>query len=102
MYTCKYTCLVLRISQLAHSQQLAHIRTYVVNVDAFSNLYTCSDVDKIHDGIGDKIGLLIQWLATFVGGFVAAFATEWRLTLLLIAFAPLMVIAGFFMSKVCT
>ena len=46
------------------------------------------------------MGLLIQWLATFVGGFVVAFITEWRLTLLLLVFAPLMVIAGFFMSKV--
>ena len=47
------------------------------------------------------MGLLIQWLATFVGGFVIAFITEWRLTLLLLAFAPFMVIAGFLDTKVC-
>ncbi len=59
-----------------------------------------SDVDKIHDGIGDKVGLLIQWIATFVGGFVVAFITDWRLTLLLVAFTPLLAIAGFAMAKV--
>ena len=57
-------------------------------------------MDKIHDGIGDKLGLLIQWLATFVGGFVVAFITEYRLTLLLIAFSPLLALAGFAMAKV--
>ena len=57
-------------------------------------------MDKIHDGIGDKVGLLIQWLATFVGGFVVAFTSEWRLTLFLLAFAPLLAIAGFMMAKV--
>ena len=60
----------------------------------------CSDVDKIHDGIGDKVALLIQWLATFFGGFVVAFIREWRLTLLLLSVAPFLVIGGFFMSKV--
>ena len=68
---------------------------------AWSLLVPCSDVDKIHNGIGDKVGLIIQWMATFVGGFVVAFIKDWRLTLLLLAFAPLLVIAGFLMSKVC-
>ena len=61
---------------------------------------SCSDVDKIHDGIGDKVGLLIQWLATFVGGFIVAFVSEWRLTLLLLAFSPLLALAGFMMARV--
>ena len=59
-----------------------------------------SDVDKIHDGIGDKIGLFIQWIATFIGGFVVAFIEGWELTLLLLSFAPFLVIAGVMMSKV--
>lgn len=59
-----------------------------------------SDVDKIHDGIGDKVALLIQWVATFVGGFVVAFIEDYRLTLLLLTCAPLLIVAGYFMTKV--
>jgi len=59
-----------------------------------------SDVDKIHDGIGDKVSLFIQWVATFVGGFIVAFIRDWRLTLLLVLFAPLLIIGGALMTKV--
>ncbi len=46
------------------------------------------------------MGLLIQSIATFVGGFVVAFISEWRLTLVLLSFTPLLALAGFFMAKV--
>lgn len=59
-----------------------------------------SDVDKIHDGIGDKIALLIQWIATFFGGFIVGFVREWRLTLLLLAFTPFLALGGAIMAKV--
>ena len=59
-----------------------------------------SDVDKIHDGIGDKVSLFIQWVSTFFGGFVVAFIRDWRLTLLLIVFAPLLMVGGYMMTKV--
>ena len=57
-------------------------------------------MDKIHDGIGDKVGLLIQWIATFVGGFVVAFISEWRLTLFLLSFTPFLGIVGLLMARV--
>lgn len=59
-----------------------------------------SDIDKIHDGIGDKIALLIQWISTFFGGFVVGFVREWRLTLLLLAFTPFLALGGAVMAKV--
>ena len=64
------------------------------------HLSYCSDVDKIHDGIGDKVGLFIQWMASFVGGFVVAFIEDWRLTLLLLVFLPFLAIAGFLIAQV--
>lgn len=55
---------------------------------------------KIHAGIGDKVALLLQWLAVFVGGFVVGFIRDWRLTLVLLGFTPFLAIGGFIMTKV--
>ncbi len=59
-----------------------------------------SDINKIYNGIGDKLALLIQWLTAFVGGFIVGFTEEWRLTLVLIAFTPILAVAAGLMSKV--
>ena len=60
-----------------------------------------SDVDKIRDGIGDKLALLVQWIATFFAGFAVAFISDWRLTLFMLGITPVIaVVAGVF-SKVC-
>ena len=53
-----------------------------------------SDLDKIHDGIGDKVSLLIQWIATLFGGLVIAFASSWKVSLLVLAFVPILAICG--------
>ncbi|KAL5491961.1 hypothetical protein EMCRGX_G017341 [Ephydatia muelleri] len=52
------------------------------------------DLDKIHDGIGDKVSLLIQWIATLFGGLVIAFASSWKVSLLVLAFVPILAICG--------
>ena len=65
-------------------------------------MYLFSDIDKIHDGIGDKFSLLIQWVATFFAGFIFGFVRGWQLALLLVAIAPLLVISATIFSKVKT
>ena len=60
----------------------------------------CSDILKIYDGIGDKNGLLFQWMATFISGFVIGFVNSWRLSLVILSTAPLMGMAAGFISKV--
>ena len=57
-----------------------------------------SDIEKIHEGLGDKLALFIQALSTFVTGFVVAFSQDWRLTLFLLAFTPFMAIAAAILS----
>lgn len=59
----------------------------------------CSDIDKIYAGIGDKLAIFIQWITTFFAGFAVAFSRDWRLTLLLVAFTPLMVVSGAILAK---
>ncbi|CAI8032918.1 ATP-dependent translocase ABCB1 [Geodia barretti] len=60
------------------------------------------DIEKIHDGIGDKAALFIQWISTFFGGFIIGFVRDWRLTLLLAGFAPFLVVCGSIFSVVYT
>lgn len=48
------------------------------------------DVDKVKDGLGEKLGILIQWMSTLVVGVIVSMVTEWRLTLLM-AFAGLLI-----------
>ena len=60
----------------------------------------CSDIEKIHAGIGDKAALFLQWMSTFVAGFVVGFAKEWRLTLLILALTPFLAICGLIFTLV--
>lgn len=46
----------------------------------------------IQSGIAEKLGIVIQAVATFVAAFVIAFATQWKLTLILLAIVPTLLI----------
>ena len=61
-----------------------------------------SDVNKIQDGIGDKIGNFFQWFSCSIVGFIIGFVYGWKLTLVVMAFAPLLAISGGLMMKVYT
>ena len=43
----------------------------------------CRDVSRLQDGLGERLGLLVQWLATLVAGVITSLWVEWRLTLLM-------------------
>lgn len=63
-------------------------------------LFTGSDVYKIQEGIGDKVGLLIQAYTTFITAFIIGFTTGWKLTLVILAVSPALAISAAFFSKV--
>lgn len=41
-------------------------------------------------GIGDKIGVFVQYLATFISGYVVAFTISWKMTLVVGSLLPVM------------
>ena len=45
----------------------------------------------VQGGISEKLGLTVQGIAAFLGSFVIAFATNWKLTLIICGIAPLTV-----------
>ena len=51
---------------------------------------------------GDQLGLLVQNLVTIIAGFAIALAYGWRMTLVILAVVPLMMLAGWFqVMRVC-
>ncbi|XP_041039515.1 ATP-binding cassette, sub-family B (MDR/TAP), member 4 isoform X1 [Carcharodon carcharias] len=66
------------------------------------NTRLTDDISKISEGIGDKIGLLIQSLASFVGGFVVGFVNGWKLALVILAVSPVLGISAALWSKLLT
>lgn len=63
---------------------------------------TCSfsDVSKINEGIGDKIGILFQSMATFFTGFIVGFTRGWKLTLVILAISPVLGLSAALWAKV--
>lgn len=53
-----------------------------------------SDVHLIQIGIGEKLPMAIMYFSTFVTAAAVAFAFSWRLSLVLLPIAPLILLAG--------
>jgi len=60
------------------------------------------DLNKLQEGIGEKIGMCFFFLGTFFISLVIAFIYGWELTLVLLCMIPLMSIANGSLAKVQT
>uniref|UniRef100_A0A2K5CHL1 Phosphatidylcholine translocator ABCB4 n=1 Tax=Aotus nancymaae TaxID=37293 RepID=A0A2K5CHL1_AOTNA len=69
---------------------------------AFENLEEdmTSDVSKINEGIGDKIGMFFQSMATFFTGFIVGFTRGWKLTLVILAISPVLGLSAAIWAKI--
>ncbi|XP_061530011.1 ATP-dependent translocase ABCB1-like isoform X4 [Phycodurus eques] len=61
-----------------------------------------SDVYKIQEGIGDKMGMLVQSLSTFIASLVVGLSIGWKLALVILAVCPLLGLSAAIFSKVVT
>ncbi|TVU24839.1 hypothetical protein EJB05_27299, partial [Eragrostis curvula] len=61
-----------------------------------------NDCLVVQDALGDKLPNLVMNASMFVGTYVAAFALMWRLTLVTLPFALLLLIPGFVYARVLT
>lgn len=53
---------------------------------------TCSDIEKIREGIGVKLSLFVQLTTTFIAGFVIGFVRVWQLAALLLGITPFIIV----------
>ncbi|EFO20501.1 hypothetical protein LOAG_07988 [Loa loa] len=56
-------------------------------------------IDRIKDGIGDKVGILFSYGAAFVGGLVVAFICSWQMTLIMMVFMPILTALTAFLTR---
>ncbi|CAH2322072.1 multidrug resistance 1-like isoform X1 [Pelobates cultripes] len=60
------------------------------------------DINTIHEGLGDKICIFVQFLATFVAGIIIGFVKGWKLTLVILSVSPLLGISAMVWTKLLT
>ncbi|NXF01571.1 MDR1 protein, partial [Smithornis capensis] len=54
------------------------------------NTRLTEDINTIHQGIGDKICIFLQYFTTFLEGIIIGFIYGWKLTLVVLSISPLL------------
>ncbi|XP_075994467.1 ATP-dependent translocase ABCB1 [Genypterus blacodes] len=85
-----------------HCIMLQDIGWFDVNETGELNTRLTDDVYKIQEGIGDKVGMLLQSFTTFIVSFIIGFIKGWKLTLVILAVSPVLGISAGFFSMVLT
>ncbi|KAL7676233.1 hypothetical protein ACOME3_002489 [Neoechinorhynchus agilis] len=58
------------------------------------NSYLVENVNKFKSGVGDKIGMIIQTAATTIAIIIIAFVKSWKLSLVMIAVSPPLILSA--------
>lgn len=58
------------------------------------------DIDKIKDGIGDKLGNAFQFISSFISGIAIGFIRGWKLTLVILSLSPILIFLSVALTKV--
>ncbi|TFK09667.1 trace amine-associated receptor 1 [Platysternon megacephalum] len=70
------------------------------------NTRLTDDINTIHEGIGDKFCIFVQFFATFLTGIVIGFVYGWKLTLVILSVSPVLAAAAavgsFFLASFTT
>ncbi|XP_052083244.1 ATP-dependent translocase ABCB1-like isoform X2 [Mytilus californianus] len=57
------------------------------------------DLERVREGIGDKLSLLIQFTAQFFAGFAIGFWKSWKMTLVMMSLTPVLAILAAYFSS---
>ena len=60
------------------------------------------DIKKVSDGVGDKLGLVVQAVAQSFGGIFIGFIYGWKMSLVVLACTPAIAVTGYVFFKVAT
>ncbi|XP_075443283.1 ATP-binding cassette sub-family B member 5 isoform X2 [Ascaphus truei] len=82
-----------------HSVLAQEITWFDVTKSGQLNTRLTEDINKINDGIGDKVGHLFQNVSIFVTGIIIGLVKGWQLALVILATSPLMAISAALSSK---
>ncbi|XP_061530026.1 ATP-dependent translocase ABCB1-like isoform X5 [Phycodurus eques] len=85
-----------------HSIMRQNIGWFDVNETATLNTRLVDDICKIQEGIGDKMGMLIQSVSTFILSIIIGFSIGWKLALVILAICPLLGLSAALFTRVVT
>lgn len=58
------------------------------------------DLDKMQEGIGEKMSISLYFITTFVAAIIMSFLNGWKLTLVVLSCAPIIIVAQSIAAKV--
>ncbi|XP_069814912.1 ATP-binding cassette sub-family B member 5-like isoform X2 [Dendropsophus ebraccatus] len=82
-----------------HSVLSQEISWFDVTKSGELNTRLTEDINKINDGIGDKVGHLVQNATCAIGGLIIGIVKGWKLALVILATSPLVAISTALCSK---
>ncbi|TKR88808.1 hypothetical protein L596_012994 [Steinernema carpocapsae] len=105
--TVQVLCFLVAGENVIHRTRIAFLRAvmrqdiswYDKNHSGTLTSKLFDNLERVKEGTGDKVALFIQYVSQFFAGLVIAFVKDWRLTLIMLAFSPLMVICGGILAK---
>lgn len=80
-------------------QEIAWFDTHQTN--DFASRVT-EDLNKLQEGIGEKVGMFVFFMTTFLASLINAFVHGWELTLIILSVFPLLGISTGLIAKVTT
>ncbi|XP_065339675.1 ATP-dependent translocase ABCB1-like isoform X2 [Cloeon dipterum] len=58
------------------------------------------DMERIREGLGSKFSMVVQYMSTFVAGLIVGLFANWRLTLVILSVAPILIGTSGYMAKI--
>ncbi|XP_047550295.1 phosphatidylcholine translocator ABCB4 isoform X2 [Lutra lutra] len=83
-----------------HAILRQEIGWFDINNTTELNTRLTDDISKISEGIGDKVGMFFQAVATFFAGFIVGFVRGWKLTLVIMAISPILGLSAAVWAKI--
>uniref|UniRef100_A0A2I3GHL1 ATP binding cassette subfamily B member 4 n=1 Tax=Nomascus leucogenys TaxID=61853 RepID=A0A2I3GHL1_NOMLE len=83
-----------------HAILRQEIGWFDINDTTELNTRLTDDISKISEGIGDKVGMFFQAVATFFAGFIVGFIRGWKLTLVVMAISPILGLSAAIWAKI--
>jgi len=83
--------------------QYCNVLKNILNYFAMHNsnlILSFSDIQKIQDGISDKVSVSFQMVCRAVAGLIIGFVYGWKLALVILAVSPLLGASAVVMFKV--
>ncbi|XP_022371091.1 phosphatidylcholine translocator ABCB4 isoform X3 [Enhydra lutris kenyoni] len=83
-----------------HAILRQEIGWFDINDTTELNTRLTDDISKISEGIGDKVGMFFQAVATFFAGFIVGFVRGWKLTLVIMSISPILGLSAAVWAKI--